>query len=118
MGVREAVGDVGVADLHSYIRTGLGSAFTGMDKAEYIQRRRKRYLAQTLDEFESVILPLLPESATPQVTQFKATVRQKFNALAVDAAELVDLGEDMVINGAAVEQKDRIFPHGRPQGVR
>jgi hypothetical protein len=87
-----------------------------MDKGEYIQRRRKRYLAQTLEEFEEVILPLLPQNAHEQVTKFKATVRQKFNALAVDASELVALGEGEV-NGYAVEQRDRIYPHGRT-GVR
>lgn len=85
-----------------------------MDKAEYIQRRRKRYLAQTLEEFEDIILPLLPANADEPVDRFKATVRRKFNALAVDASEVCELEGE--VNGYAVETRDRLDPHGR--GVR
>lgn len=84
-----------------------------MDKSEYVQKRRKRYLAQTLDVFEERILPLLPETATAEVNQFKATVRQKFNALAVDCCELIELGDNGALNGLGIEQKDKLFPGGR-----
>lgn len=84
-----------------------------MDKSELIQRRRKRYLAQAMEEFEAVILPLLPATATAQVESFKGILRQKFNALAIDASEVAALGEDETLNGFAIEAKDRAFPHGR-----
>jgi hypothetical protein len=85
-----------------------------MDKRELIDRRRKRYLAQTLELFETRIVPHLPKEADQDVTDFKATVRRKMNALAVDACEVMELAPGEVVNAYAVEQKDRIFPHGRP----
>jgi hypothetical protein len=84
-----------------------------MDKSELIQRRRKRYLAQAMEEFEAKIQPLLPRNTTLAVETFKGTLRQKFNALAVDAAEIAELGEGESVNGLAIEVKDRAFPHGR-----
>jgi hypothetical protein len=84
-----------------------------MDKTELINRRRKRYLAQAMEEFETKILPLLPANASAEVDSFKGTLRQKFNALAVDAAEFASLGEGETVNGFAIEAKDRAFPHGR-----
>lgn len=88
-----------------------------MDKGELIQRRRKRYLAQAMEEFEDKIVPLLPETATQVVDSFKGILRQKFNALAVDAAEVAALGEGEAVNGYAIEARDRAYPHGRT-GVR
>lgn len=84
-----------------------------MDKSEYLQRRRKRYLAQTLDAYEQHVVPHLPSAAQQDSDNFKAMVRQKMNALAVDAAEVIDLGEHQALNGVAVEVRDRLYPHGR-----
>jgi hypothetical protein len=84
-----------------------------MDKTELITRRRKRYLAQAMEEFEEKIQPLLPANSHSAVQSFKGTLRQKFNALAVDAAEIARLGDGEEVNGLAIEVKDRAFPHGR-----
>lgn len=84
-----------------------------MDRTELINRRRKRYLAQAMEEFETKILPLLPKTNHPAVDSFKGTLRQKFNALAVDAAEIASLREGEKVNGLAIEVKDRAYPHGR-----
>lgn len=84
-----------------------------MDKTELIQRRRKRYLAQAMEEFETRILPLLPKNSHAAVETFKGTLRQKFNALAVDSAEIASLKDGEKVNGLAIEVKDRAFPNGR-----
>lgn len=84
-----------------------------MDIATFIQQRRKRYLAQLLDDFETTLLPHLPETAEADVNTFKANVRRKMNALAVDAIEAKQLGETTQINGLAVEHRDHVSPHGR-----
>ena len=70
-----------------------------MDQVEsVIHRKRKRYLAQTMDAFERDVQPLLPESH-PAIELFKGVVRQKFNALAVDAAEVASISGGFVSNG-------------------
>jgi len=74
-----------------------------------IQRRRGRYLAQTLTAFEERILPHLPREAAGEVQAFKGLVRERFDALAADADELIDLlmsGE--APNGAAIELRDAV----------
>lgn len=77
-----------------------------MDRTEYVRKRKGRYMAQLLDEFEREIEARLP----PEVSQaFKALVRRKFEAFAVDVIEVMGL-EDTVMNGAARDIKDRISP--------
>jgi len=83
-----------------------------MDFAEYVQKRRKKYLAQVLEEFEEKIAPLLPEPASEVVENFKGLVRRKMNALAVDAIDVNSVGGH--INGYAIEVRDRLHPEGRP----
>lgn len=68
-------------------------------------------MAQLLEEFERTIQPLIPEE---QAQEFKALARRKLNALAVDAIDLMKLG-DMAINGAAQDIRDRIAPDGAAQ---
>lgn len=83
-----------------------------MDQAkisEIIQRRRGRYLAQTLTAFEERILPHLPREAAGEVQAFKGLVRERFDALAFDADELIGLlvsGAEQ--NGAATELRDTV----------
>lgn len=83
---------------------------------QYVQLRRKRYLAQVLDSFEKEIQPHLPAGTEGQVQDFKGLCRARFNALAVDAIDLMNLGGD-AINGAGQDVKDRLEPTGRPRGV-
>jgi hypothetical protein len=77
-----------------------------VDKAAFLQKRRAKYLAQTLEQFEAEILPHLGDDVDPE--PFKAKVRTKFNALAVDAIDVMELGEDTELNGVAVAQRDRL----------
>ena len=96
----------GAAEGASYIRQQKGKVFTGMDRTEYVHKRKGRYMAQMLEEFEREIEPRLPVEAAQN---FKALVRRKITALAVDCLEVMDL-EDTAMNGVARDIKDRIHP--------
>lgn len=79
-----------------------------MDRNDYVHKRKGRYMAQTLEVFEEQIEPLIPADVAQA---FKATVRRKMNALAVDCCELLDLdGKSTAINGHAQAIRDRINP--------
>jgi molybdopterin synthase catalytic subunit len=82
-----------------------------MDQArinEIIQRRRGRYTAQTLARFEEIIESHLPREAAGAIQDFKGLVRERFDAFAVDASELIGLLESGAEqNGAAIELRDR-----------
>ena len=83
-----------------------------MDKAAYVNKRRGRYLAQLLEAFEEHIESQVDDADA--VATFKSLVRQKMNALATDAIDVMSLREDEAINGYAIETTDRLFPNGRP----
>lgn len=85
-----------------------------MDRAGYVHRRKRKYLAQVLGSFERYILPLLPTDAESKkkVDDFKALVRMRLNALAVDAADVMD--ESFEINGMGQDLRDRLHHGGRP----
>lgn len=77
-----------------------------MDRTQYVHRRKGRYMAQTLEDFEKQIEPLIPQEVAER---FKGTVRRKINALACDVCELFDLedgGQDF--NGYAREMRDKL----------
>lgn len=76
----------------------------------YVHRRKGRYMAQLLEAFEEQIEPLIPAGVS---ADFKALVRRKFNALAADSVELLEL-EDKAINELATDIKDRLFSDGPP----
>lgn len=81
-----------------------------MDKAEYVHKRKGRYMAQSLEAFEESIEPLIPQEVAQE---FKALVRRKFNGLATDCVELMKLEGD-AMNGYARDIKDRLHPDGQP----
>lgn len=83
-----------------------------MDRASYVDKRRRKYLAQLLEAFEELIEPRVDDARA--VEQFKGLVRAKMNALSVDAIDVMNLQPDEAINGFAIETTDRLFPHGRP----
>jgi hypothetical protein len=86
-----------------------------MDRTEYIGSRRGRYLAQTLEEFENTIEPLVPADVAQA---FKAHVRRKFGAFSADCVELLGLEEKaMNANGHAQDLKDRLSPDGAASRV-
>lgn len=84
-----------------------------MDKAHFVDSRKKRYMAQILDHFESEIEPLLDASAAGAVQDFKGHVRSRIGALAADAIDVINL-DGASINGAAQAIRDRLSPVGRP----
>ena len=83
-----------------------------MDKAQYVDKRRRKYLAQLLEAFEELIEPQVANAES--VATFKGLVRAKMNALSVDAIDVMNLRDDEAVNGFAIETTDRLFPHGRP----
>lgn len=86
----------------------------GVDGPSYVQKRRRKYLAQAMEAFEELIEPHLPPGTEEQARNFKGLVRAKFNALAVDATDVMNLTDNAEINGFAIEMTDRLFPNGRP----
>lgn len=82
-----------------------------MDKAEYVHKRKGRYMAQFLEFFEEKIEPLVDKKVSDEV---KVMARRKFNALATDACELIELKDDTAMNGYARDMKDRLHPDAAP----
>jgi hypothetical protein len=85
-----------------------------MDGATYVQKRRRKYLAQTMEAFEQLIEPHVAQAAPSDVDDFKGLLRAKFNALATDAADVMNL-TDTALNGYAIDLTDRLYPNGRPR---
>jgi hypothetical protein len=82
-----------------------------MQKKEYVHRRKNRYMAKILAKFEEEIEPLLRAQGKDQeIEDFKGYVRQKMNALAIDASEIIELKPGETLNWAAVELRDRVKP--------
>jgi hypothetical protein len=87
-------------------------------REQYVRRRRGRYMAQTLESFENNIEQQLPAEVRRElagaVQDFKALVRERFNALASDCVELMKLeDEGRVQNMLAQEQRDALHLTGR-----
>lgn len=72
-------------------------------------------MAQLLSLFEKEIEPHISTEASEK---FKAEVRRKVNALAVDAIDVMRLEPDIKINGAGQDVRDRLFPDGAAQRGR
>jgi hypothetical protein len=83
-----------------------------MDRAEYIHKRKARYMAQVLEAFEEQIEPHLPEAVNAKRQSFKGLVRARINALATDAVDLMSLGEQQEQNGLGLELRDQLHPTG------
>lgn len=77
-----------------------------------VQKRRGRYMAQALEAFETRIQPHMPKAAAGDIQDFKGMLRERFNALADDAIDI--LGTDSAQNGVAQEIRDQLSPTGRP----
>lgn len=74
-----------------------------MDRAEYVHKRKNRYMAQFLDYFEEHVEPRVPPDVAEAV---KKEARRKFTALATDVCELIEL-KDEAMNGYARDMKDQ-----------
>lgn len=95
-----------------------GTATATTSREEYVRRRRGRYMAQTLESFEINIEQKLPTEVKRDlagaVQDFKALVRERFNALSSDYIELMRLeDEGRIQNLLAAEQRDALHPTGR-----
>lgn len=86
-----------------------------MDKAGFVHKRKKRYMAQLLEDFEEHVEPHLSAEIA---TNFKGMVRRKLHALALDACEIISLAPGEEINGAVIELRDRMHAEGRPITTR
>lgn len=86
-----------------------------MKREEYVERQKKRYLAQTLEQFEMTVQPLLPPDVA---ADFKAFVRRKMHALYLDAQDMLRLKEGEEVNGYYLEMRNRLHPEGRPMTNR
>lgn len=84
-----------------------------MDRVEYINQRKGRYMAQVLEDFEEKIEAKAREGGVPDrdIDDFKGLVRARLTALAADAVNVIQLGDD-AINGLALELRDRLTPTG------
>ena len=85
-----------------------------MDKQAYVHKRKKRYMAVVLTEFEASLEEHLPAD---KAERFKGLVRQKMHALALDACEVMALAPGEEINGAAVDLRDQIDSRQIKTGV-
>lgn len=85
-----------------------------MTTKEFIQRRKGRYMAQILEDFDERIIPKLPESSAGDIQSFKGLVRARLNTLATDAIEAMELGPEGEIGDLAQQARDRMSPVGRP----
>jgi hypothetical protein len=73
-----------------------------MDRTEYVQKRKGKYMAQVLESFEEELEPHL-EDYPGAVQDFKGLVRARMNALAKDAVEIMSLREGDAQNGLGLE---------------
>lgn len=103
-----------------------------MDQRQFVDLARRRYLAQTLEEFETTVEPLLlrlaDDDLTPAaralhaqdlseaVVTFKHTVRRKLGAFAKDCKTAMTLSPDIAINADAIELRDALND-GRGEGL-
>lgn len=85
-----------------------------MDQEQYVHRRKGRYMAQLLEEFERELEPRLPQ---PVAEGFKAMVRRKLNAFATDVTDLLERDGEAK-NGIAQDIEDRLFPDKRQRVER
>lgn len=83
-----------------------------MNQAEWIAKRKGKYMAQILERFEETIEPHLPPEAAGDCQDFKGLVRARLTALATDAAGIIGL--EVQINPLSQEMKDSLSPTGQP----
>lgn len=82
-----------------------------MDRREFVETRRKRYLAQTLEEFEEKVekqVDLSDPDVAAKIASFKATVRRKFQAFETDVIDVMGEDPSVQINGVATAFRDRV----------
>jgi hypothetical protein len=86
-----------------------------MDIAEYVHRRKRRYMAQILEDFEATCEAHLPQGAAQN---FKGTIRRKLHAFAIDISEVTTLKPGEEVNGVAIDLRDRVWADTPPTAQR
>jgi hypothetical protein len=95
-----------------------------MDQRQFVDLARRRYLAQTLEEFELTVetltkriadedlspaaRALLAQDLAEAIVTFKRTVRRKFGAFAKDCDTAMTLSPNIAINADAIELKEAL----------
>jgi hypothetical protein len=88
-----------------------------MDLVQFVDTRRKRYLAHSLEQFErSVERELkrqfngtIPREARDAIEDFKVSVRKDFQRFAEDFTDILGATlSDVAINDVAIELRDRV----------
>jgi hypothetical protein len=75
------------------------------DKQALIHKRKKRYMAQILDDFEVNCEPHLPQDVADE---FKGTIRGKLHAMALDTVDIMQLKPEENLNLHALDLRDRV----------
>jgi hypothetical protein len=83
-----------------------------MDREAFVHKRKKRYMAQVLDDFEAKVEPHLPEDVA---ANFKSMIRRKLHALALDSCEAIRLKPGERLNAVGVELRDQLQSEGPTQ---
>lgn len=84
----------------------------------YVDRRRAKYLAQSLEQWDVEVAPKLAkileehhgesQDLLDAIDDFKRTVRRRFQDFATDITDVMKGSETPVINDLAVEIRDRL----------
>jgi hypothetical protein len=78
-----------------------------MGPAEYVHKRKSRYMAQVLEEFELHLEePLKAAGLHGEIQNFKGLVRARINALATDAVDVFTL--EGPVNEFGLDVRDQI----------
>jgi hypothetical protein len=85
-----------------------------MTPREFVEQRRKQYLAQTLERFEKDVIPRL--ASAPHLTgrdreavdDFKEWTRRRFGAFEADVKAVLDLDDNAQVNMLGIELRDSL----------
>lgn len=75
------------------------------NKAQLIQKRKGKYLAQAASAFELLIEPRVPKEVADK---YKAILREKFKLLGDDAVDIAELDDKTELNAHAIAVKDTL----------
>lgn len=78
-----------------------------MDQAEYVHKRKAKYMAQVLEAFEEAVEPYLASDSAGAVQDFKGLVRARMNAFARDSIEIMSLRPGDAQNGFGLDLRHK-----------
>lgn len=86
-----------------------------INPAQYLHKRKAKYMAQTLEWFEQHVEPHIEPSGAKEAQDFKALVRRQMKALTVDAVDLLELPDGTELNGVGQHVRDQLHLQGEPR---